>query len=166
MGHLSPFTLRCIQHAVQMRRRQFNVVILILTSPYFSRQDTASAHPLEVVIRELVPGFRVLGFTLINPQVPPRIRAEPPLLDELVLLLCGQLALAPLVAFIQDDASFLDQALGVFECSLVQFCRHSCDVPSISVHGADPSVLPRWEAFVGLILKSQPLRLGANDRRK
>src|SRR5258705_620544 len=53
-------------------------------------------------------------------------------LDEVIFLPRGRLVLAPCVPFIEHDFSVIDELLGVFEGSLVEFHGHDPDSSSYS----------------------------------
>src|SRR5712671_6925707 len=76
-----------LNHPVQVSRRIFNISMLILSRPAFSRQQTAAMDILEIPVREFVMPLGVLGFLVIDAQMPFGILREPVPADKLVFLL-------------------------------------------------------------------------------
>src|SRR2546423_1942787 len=109
---------------MQMCCCAFNIIIFILSCSYFSRQYPASMHLFKVAIRKFIPPLIVLVFLIVDSQIPLSILAKPMLRNELILLLCRRLVLAPHIPLIKDIVSFLYQLLCMFKCSSVQFDCH------------------------------------------
>src|SRR5215216_3556765 len=102
-----------------MRGRVLDVVVFVLSRPALGGEHSTAVDVLEIAVRELVPSFGILPPLVVDPQVPLPELTVPMLLDELVLLLCGRLVLAPRISLVYYDVTFLDEPSSVLECSVV-----------------------------------------------
>jgi ketosteroid isomerase-like protein len=88
------------------------------------RKHSTAVDPLEVPMRELVAALRPFTSLVVDAEMPLREGVDSMLLDELVLLLCSRLVLAPVVPVVKHELALLDQPLGVLECRPVQPNSH------------------------------------------
>ena len=80
---------------------------------------------LEVAVRELVPGFRVFAFLIVQPQMPLRVLSKSVLADELILLLGRWLVFTPVVPFVPHYLSFVYERFRKLESGVVEFLCHT-----------------------------------------
>jgi len=97
---------------MQMRSCAFDVIVLVLAGPAFSRQYAAAMQIFEVTVRKLISCLGVGGFSVVDAQVPFPVFSKPMLVDELILFLRGRLVLAPIISLVVNQLPVLDQLFG------------------------------------------------------
>jgi hypothetical protein len=113
-----------VYHSVQVRCGIFDVKVLVLARSAFGGDHAATVDFLEITIRKLVMPFGVVGFLVVDAQIPFPVFFESMLLQEGIFLLRGRLVLAPCVPFVEHESSFADELLGVLEGPPVEFHCH------------------------------------------
>src|SRR5258706_14884098 len=78
----------------------------------------------EITIGKLIPSLGMFSVLVVNTEIPFRILIKAVEMNELVLLLCRRLMLAPGISLIKDVLSFLDESFRMVECSVVEYYRH------------------------------------------
>src|ERR1700730_5454887 len=119
-------TLRCrralpgiIQHAMQVRDRVFDVVVLVLAGAAFCREHATAMDLAEIPIGKFVVSLGLFGFFVIDSQIPPAVFGKAVEANEFIFLLGSRPVLAPCISFVQSNPSFVDKALGMLDCRAV-----------------------------------------------
>src|SRR3984893_10162864 len=120
-----PRTVRCrralpgIQHAMQVRDRVFDVVLLVLAGAAFCREHDTAMDLAEIPIGKFVVSLGLLGFFVIDSQIPPAVFGKAVEANEFIFLLGSRPVLAPCISLVQNNPSFADKLLGMLECPAV-----------------------------------------------
>src|SRR6202795_1831812 len=118
-------TLRCrralpgVQHAMQVRDRVFDVVVLVLAGAAFCREHATAVDLAEIPIGKFVMPLGLLGFFVIVSQIPPAVFGKAAEANEFIFLLGSRPVLAPCIPLVQCDPSFVDKLLGMIKCPAV-----------------------------------------------
>src|ERR1700689_113920 len=118
-------TLRCrralpgIQHAMQVRDRVFDVIVLVVAGGAFCREHATAVDLAEVPIGKFVVSLGLLWFFIIDSQIPPAVFGKAVEANEFIFLLGSRPVFAPCISLIQNDPSFVYKLLGMLECPAV-----------------------------------------------
>jgi hypothetical protein len=124
-GRSRSCTLRCrralpgIQHAMQVRDRVFDVVVLVLAGAAFCREHATAVDLAEIPIGKFVVSLGLLGFFVIDSQIPPAVFGKAVEANEFIFLLGSRPVLAPCISLVQYNPSFVDKLLGMLKCPAV-----------------------------------------------
>src|ERR1700724_1019129 len=105
-------TLPGVQHAMQVRDSVFDVVVLVLAGAAFCREHATAVDLAEIPIGKFVVSLGLLGFFVIDSQIPPAVFGKAVEANEFIFLLGSRPVLAPCISLFQYNLSFL----GMIEC--------------------------------------------------
>src|ERR1700726_53757 len=108
-----------VQHTMQVRDRVFDVIVLVLAGAAFCREHATAMDLAEIPIRKFVVSLGLLGFSVIDSQIPPAVFDKAVEANEFIFLLGSRPVLAPCIPPVQCDPSFVDKLLGMIECPAV-----------------------------------------------
>src|ERR1700723_3303330 len=106
-------TLRCrralpgIQHAMQVRDRVFDVIVLVLAGAAFCREHAKAVGLAEIPIGKFVVSLGLFGFFVIDSQIPPAVVGKAMEANEFIFLLGSRPVLAPCISLVQYNPSFV-----------------------------------------------------------
>src|SRR6202162_3810148 len=112
-------TLPGVQHAMQVLDRVFDVIVLVLAGAAVCREHATAVDLAEIPIGKFVVSLGLLGFFVIDSQIPPAVFGKAVEANEFIFLLGSRPVLAPCVPLVQYDPSFIDKLLGMLECPAV-----------------------------------------------
>src|SRR5258705_675326 len=113
-----------------MRRRVFDVVVLVLAGPTFGAKDAAAVDIFEIPKGELIMPFGLLIFFVIYSEIPPPVFGEPVLSKKFIFLLCRGLVFAPRIPVVEYEFALADKSLGVLVGPPVELYCHASSPPS------------------------------------
>ena len=119
---------------MQVRDRVFDVIVMVLPRAAFCREYATAVNIFKVPVGEFVVSLGVLGFLVVDSQVPLAIFRKTVEANEFIFLLCGWPVLAPCIALVEYKSSVVDQFSGMLVGSSVK--RHS--------HGCSPTQVVRF----------------------
>ena len=73
----------------------------------------------EIPIWKFVVSLGLLGFFVIDSQIPPAVFVKAVEANEFIFLLGSRPVLAPCISLVQYNPSFVDKLLGMLECPAV-----------------------------------------------
>jgi hypothetical protein len=86
---------------MQMRDRVFDVIVMVLPRAAFCREYATAVNIFKVPVGEFVVSLGVLGFLVVDSQVPFAIFRKTVEANEFIFLLCGWRVLAPCIALVE-----------------------------------------------------------------
>src|ERR1700687_3951015 len=119
---------------MQVRCRGLDVMVLILARAAFCGEHATAVDIFKVPVGEFVMSLGVLGFLVVDSQIPLAIFRKTVEANEFIFLLCGWPVLAPCIALVEYKSSVVDQFSGMLVGSSVK--RHS--------HGCSPTQVVRF----------------------
>ena len=114
----------CIEHAVQVGRRQLDVGVLVLTGTPLRGEHPAAMDLFEVPIWELVSALGVPVVFVIYTELPATVFRRTVVVEVLVLLRRRWPVTTPVISFVEDKASQFDQPPRMAVRSRTQSHRH------------------------------------------
>jgi hypothetical protein len=104
---------------MQVRDRVFDVIVLVLAGAVFCREHATAMDLAEIPIGKFVVSLGLLGFFVIDSQIPPAVFGEAVEANEFIFLLGSRPVFAPCISLVQYNPSFVDKLLGMIECPAV-----------------------------------------------
>jgi hypothetical protein len=104
---------------VQVRRRGLDVIVLVLPRAAFCREYATAVNIVKVPVGEFVVSLGVLGFLVVDSQIPPAVFGKAVEANEFIFLLGSRPVLASCISLVQYDPPFVDKLLGMLECPAV-----------------------------------------------
>ena len=83
-----------VDHAMQMRSGILDVEVLVLPRPALGSEHCTAMYAGEIPVGKFVSGLGVLGFIVVDPQVPTRVLCISMQADELIFLRSRRLMLS------------------------------------------------------------------------
>ena len=96
---------------MQVRRRGLDVIVLVLPRAAFCREYATAVNIFKVPVGEFVVSLGVLGFLVVDSQVPLAIFRKTVEANEFIFLLCGWPVLAPCIALVEYKSPSLMSSL-------------------------------------------------------
>ena len=103
---------------MQVRDRVFDVVVPVLAGAAFCREH-ATVDLAEIPIGKFVVSLGLLGFIVIDSQIPPAVFGKAVEANEFIFLLGNRPVFASSISLVQYNLSFVDNLPGMLECPAI-----------------------------------------------
>ena len=100
---------------MQVRDRVFDVIVLVLAGAVFCREHATAMDLAEIPIGKFVVSLGLLGFFVIDSQIPPAVFGKAVEANEFIFLLGSRPVLAPCISLVQYNPSFVDKLPGMIK---------------------------------------------------
>src|SRR3981081_2841579 len=111
---------------MQVRCRVLDIIMFILTRAAFCGEHATAVDFFEIPIGKFIVSLGILGFFVVESQIPFAVFGKPVQANEFIILLRGWPVLTPCISLVVYKFSFVDTCSGLLKCSLVKRHGHGC----------------------------------------
>src|ERR1700682_2154334 len=123
-----------VQHSMQVRCRDLNVIVLVLARAAFRSEHATAVDVFEISIGKLVMSLGILRLFVVDSQIPFAVFGKAVEANEFIFLLCGRPVLAPCIPLVEYKSAFVDKLLGMLICSSIKRHGHGSSPFPVSTH--------------------------------
>src|SRR3981189_3941721 len=126
--------LRGVQHSMQVRCRDLNVIVLVLARAAFRSEHATAVDIFEIPIGKFVVSLGLVRLFVVDSQIPLAVFGKAVEANEFIFLQCGRPVLAPPIPLVEYKSSFVDELLGMLICPSVKRHGHGCSPLQVVTH--------------------------------
>src|ERR1700682_1643626 len=123
-----------VQHPMQVRCRDLDVIVLVLARAAFRSEHATAVDIFEVPIGKFVVSLGLVRLFVVDTQIPLAVFGKAVEANEFIFLLCGWPVLAPCIALVEYKSSFVDELFGMLICPSVKRHGHGCSPLQVVTH--------------------------------
>src|SRR6202048_4106055 len=146
-----------VQHPMQVRCRDLDVIVLVLARAAFRSEHATAVDIFEIPIGKFVVSLGLVRLFVVDTQIPLAVFGKAVEANEFIFLLCGRPVLAPCIALVEYKSSFVDEMFGMLVGSSVKRHSHGCSPTQVVrfAEGGSPETdrargpAPWWRSIPG-----------------